>query len=96
MCHLVNNMTNILFDLFMVMKSAKIIWESLESKYGSDDAGKKKYVVGKWLEFHMEDGKPIMEQVHIYENLCAYVINEGMKLCDVFLANVLLEKFPPY
>ena len=33
--------------------------------------------------------------MHVYENLCADVINEGMKLCDVCLANLLLEKFPP-
>jgi len=42
----------------------------------------------------MDGSKHIMEQVHVYENLCADVISEGMKLCDVFLANVLLEKFP--
>ncbi|XP_074266816.1 uncharacterized protein LOC141590104 [Silene latifolia] len=43
----------------------------------------------------MVDGKPIMEQVHIYENLCADVVNEGMKLDEIYLANVLLEKFHP-
>ncbi|KAK9697052.1 hypothetical protein RND81_08G012000 [Saponaria officinalis] len=43
----------------------------------------------------MVDGKPIMEQVHVYENLCADVVNEGMKLDDIFVGNVLLEKFPP-
>ncbi|XP_074306390.1 uncharacterized protein LOC141641635 [Silene latifolia] len=43
----------------------------------------------------MADGKPIMEQVHVYENLCVDVVNEGMKLDDTFVANVLLEKFPP-
>ncbi|KAK9682872.1 hypothetical protein RND81_10G102900 [Saponaria officinalis] len=68
-CQLLSNMTDSLFDLFMV--------------------------VGKWLEFQMVDGKPIMEQVHVYENLCADVVNEGMKLDDIFVANVLLEKFPP-
>ncbi|KAK9683745.1 hypothetical protein RND81_10G161700 [Saponaria officinalis] len=56
--HLLNHMTNTIFDLFMIHKSAKVIWESLESKYGSDDAGKKKYVVGKWLEFVMQDVSP--------------------------------------
>jgi len=30
-CHILNHMTNTLFDLFMVHKSAKIIWESLEN-----------------------------------------------------------------
>ncbi|XP_074305001.1 uncharacterized protein LOC141639923 [Silene latifolia] len=94
-CQLLNNMTDTLFDLFMVHTSSKLIWESLEAKYGADDAGKKKYVVGKWLQFQMVDGKPIMDQVHVHENLCADVVNEGMKLDDVFVANVLQEKFPP-
>ncbi|KAK9678778.1 hypothetical protein RND81_11G232700 [Saponaria officinalis] len=86
-CHLLNHMTNTLFDLFMVHKSAKTIWESLEKKYGADDAGKKKYVVGLWLGFQMTNDKPIMEQVHVYENLCADVVNEGMKLDEIFMAN---------
>ncbi|KAL0367269.1 UNVERIFIED_CONTAM: hypothetical protein Sradi_3617000 [Sesamum radiatum] len=75
--------------------SAKKIWNTLETKYGGDDAGRKKYVVGKWLQFHMVDDKPIMNQVHEYENLVANVLSEGMKMCDVLQANVLLEKFPP-
>jgi len=36
-----------------------------------------------------------MEQVHIYENLCAKVLNEGMKMCKILQVNVLIEKFPP-
>ena len=93
--YLLNNMSNPLFDLFVNSKSAKIIWTKLEAKYGSDDAGKRKYVVGKWLQFQITDDKPIMEQVHAYENLCAEVLNEGMKMCEILQANVLMEKFPP-
>ncbi|XP_060183142.1 uncharacterized protein LOC132613103 [Lycium barbarum] len=93
--HLLNHMTNPLFDLFVTNKSAKEIWDSLEKKYGVDDAGKKKYVVGRWIKFQMVDNKPIMEQVHEYENLTAAVLTEGMKMCEVCQANVLLEKFPP-
>ena len=43
----------------------------------------------------MVDDKPIMEQVHCYENLTVNVLNEGMKMCEILQANVLLEKFPP-
>ncbi|XP_070010524.1 uncharacterized protein [Nicotiana sylvestris] len=93
--HLFNHMTNLLFDLFINYKSAKVIWDNLEKKYGADDAGKKKYVVGKWIKFQMVDNKPIMEQVHEYENLTADVLNEGMEMCEILQANVLVEKFPP-
>ncbi|XP_075076368.1 uncharacterized protein LOC142163019 [Nicotiana tabacum] len=93
--HLLTHMTNPLFDLFINYKSAKVIWDSLEKKYGADDAGKKKYIVEKWIKFQMVDTKPIMEQVHEYENLTADVLNEGMEMCEILQANVLLEKFPP-
>ncbi|XP_074299440.1 uncharacterized protein LOC141630542 [Silene latifolia] len=70
-CHILNNMVNPLFDLFADNKSAKVIWESFEKKYG------------------------VTMRVHVYENLCADIVSEGMKLDDLFVANVLLEKFPP-
>ncbi|KAL0406618.1 UNVERIFIED_CONTAM: hypothetical protein Slati_3975700 [Sesamum latifolium] len=88
-------MTNTLIDLFVNHKSARAIWSTLESRYGGDDAGRKKYVVGKWLQFQIIDGKPIMDQVHEYENLVADVLSEDMKMCEILQANVLLEKFPP-
>ncbi|GAA0152025.1 hypothetical protein LIER_10612 [Lithospermum erythrorhizon] len=92
--HILNHMVDNLFDLFMIHKYAKVIWEALEKKYGADDAGKKKYVVGKWLGFKMVDDKPTMDKVHVFENIYTDVTNEGMKSDDIFLANVLLEKFP--
>jgi len=88
-------MSNPLFDLFVIFKSAKIIWTKLKAEYGSDDASKKKYVVRKWLQFQIVYDKPIMEQVNIYENLCAEVLNEDMKMCEILQANVLIEKFSP-
>ncbi|KAL0405667.1 UNVERIFIED_CONTAM: hypothetical protein Slati_3880600 [Sesamum latifolium] len=93
--HLLNHMTNTLFDLFVNHKSARAIWNTLESRYGGDDASRKKYIVGKWLQFQIVDGKPTMDQVHEYENLVPDVLSEDMKMCEILHANVLLEKFPP-
>ncbi|KAL0423237.1 UNVERIFIED_CONTAM: hypothetical protein Sradi_0858500 [Sesamum radiatum] len=88
-------MTNTLFDLFVNHKSAKTSWNTLESRYGGDDASRKKYVVRKWLQDQIVDGKPIMDQIHEYENLVANVLNEDIKMCEILQANVLLEKLPP-
>ena len=49
--YLLNNMSNPLFDLFVNFKSTKIIWTKQEDKYGSDDARKRKYIIGKRLQF---------------------------------------------
>ena len=67
----------------------------MEKKYDVDDAGKKKYVVCQWIKLKMVDNKTIIEQVHKYENLTGDVLNEDMKICEIFQANVLLEKFSP-
>ena len=50
----------------------------------------------KMLQFQITDKTPIIEQVHTYENLCAEVLAEGMKMCVSLQANVLIEKFPPF
>ncbi|KAL0349666.1 UNVERIFIED_CONTAM: hypothetical protein Sradi_4115800 [Sesamum radiatum] len=93
--HLLNHMNNSLFILFVNYRSAKDIWTTLETRYVGDDVGRKKYVVEKWVQFQMIDEKPIMDQIHEYENLVADVLSKGMKMCKILQANVLLEKFPP-
>ena len=92
--HLLSHVTNPIFDLLTPYKSAKAMWELLGKKYGADDAGKKKYVCGKFMQFKMVDNKPIMEQVHEYENLVADILSEGMQMCAVLQANFLIEKLP--
>ncbi|KAL0288885.1 UNVERIFIED_CONTAM: Retrovirus-related Pol polyprotein from transposon TNT 1-94 [Sesamum calycinum] len=48
--HLLSHMSNTLFDLFVNQKSAKKIWNTLETRYEGDDAGRKKYVANVLLE----------------------------------------------
>ncbi|KAL8108374.1 hypothetical protein AgCh_024733 [Apium graveolens] len=40
----------------------------------------------------MSNDKHVLQQVHEYEYLCADIIVEGMKICEIFQANYLLEK----
>ncbi|KAA0056672.1 ty1-copia retrotransposon protein [Cucumis melo var. makuwa] len=63
--HLLNHMSDPMFDLFVVQKSTK-------------DTG------APWNH--------VVEQIHEYENLVANVQSEGMKMCEILQANVLLEK----
>ena len=93
--YLLRHMTNPLLDLFVTFKYVKIIWERPKVKYGADDARKNKYVIGEWLQFQIIDDKPIIEEVHIYKNTCAEVLNENMKICEILQANMLIERFPP-
>lgn len=77
----------------MVQKSTKVIWSTLEFKYGGDDVGRKKYVVGKWLQFHMTEKNLLWNK---FMNMCklgGQLFVQNMKMCEVVQASVLLEKF---
>ncbi|XP_074299326.1 uncharacterized protein LOC141630397 [Silene latifolia] len=87
-------MVDNLFDIYCKAKTAKSIWDALETKYGTDDFGTKKYAVARWLKFQITDGKPITDQIHEYENMVSESIGEGMVLCEYMQANVLIEKLP--
>ncbi|XP_021730534.1 uncharacterized protein LOC110697470 [Chenopodium quinoa] len=92
---LLHHMSNTLLDIYMGFFHAKDIWDALEKKYGTDDAGSKRYCVGRWLSFQIVDNKPIIDQIHAYENVCISMAAEGLSICDNTLAIVLIEKLPP-
>ncbi|VVA26471.1 PREDICTED: UBN2_2 domain-containing [Prunus dulcis] len=58
-----NALDDSLYDVYVVFTTAKELWESLEKKYKTEDAGSKNFVVGKFLDFKMVDSKPIVNQV---------------------------------
>ncbi|XP_056698330.1 uncharacterized protein [Spinacia oleracea] len=92
---LLHHMSNVLLDIYMGYNHARDIYDGLEKKYGTDDAGTKRYCVSKWLGFQVEDDKPIIDQIHAYENICIAMAAEGLSICDITLAIVLIEKLPP-
>ncbi|XP_019173288.1 PREDICTED: uncharacterized protein LOC109168888 [Ipomoea nil] len=91
---LLHYMSDALLDIYASHKCAKTIWDLLRKKYGSDDAGRKKYAVARWLNYKMMDGKPVIDQVHEYENLVGDLITEGIPVSDALQTYSLLEKLP--
>ncbi|KAK3024054.1 hypothetical protein RJ639_042965 [Escallonia herrerae] len=51
--YILNGLDNALYNVYSPMVNAKALWESLERKYKTEDAGSKKFVVGKFLDFKM-------------------------------------------
>lgn len=87
-------MSDSLFNLFASIKSAKLIWKTLDQKKKKtkvDDVGKCKYATSNWLNIKIVDSKPIVEQLHQYKNLVAELMGEGICF-EVLQANFLIEK----
>ncbi|KAK3036677.1 hypothetical protein RJ639_030246 [Escallonia herrerae] len=61
--YILNGLDSALYNVYSPMVNAKALWESLERKYKTKDAGSKKFVVGKFLDFKMVDSKTVISQV---------------------------------
>ena len=49
--YILNELDNTLYNVYSPIKTANELWESLEKKYKTKDAGSKKFVVDKFLDF---------------------------------------------
>nr|GEZ26760.1 zinc finger, CCHC-type [Tanacetum cinerariifolium] len=62
--HILNGMSDFLFDIYQNVESVKALWESLESKYMVEDAFATKFLVRSFMNYKMVDTRPVMEQYH--------------------------------
>ena len=49
--YVLNSLTDPLYNVYSMKKSAKELWESLEKKYKIEDSGTKKFLVGQFLDY---------------------------------------------
>ena len=61
--YLLNGLDNTLYNVYYAFNSARELWESLDKKYKTEDAGLKKFVVGKFLDYKMLDSKTVISHV---------------------------------
>ncbi|KZV24914.1 hypothetical protein F511_21612 [Dorcoceras hygrometricum] len=74
---------------------AKELWESLDRKYKTEDAGAKKFLVGRFLDLKMLDSKPVISQVQELQLILHDIHAEGMTLSESFQVAAIIEKLPP-
>lgn len=67
--YILNGQDDSLYDICTECKTAKELQESLEKKYKSEDAGAKKFAIGKFLKFNMVDEKSVVSQAKEHQNI---------------------------
>ncbi|XP_062113165.1 uncharacterized protein LOC133824300 [Humulus lupulus] len=92
---ILNGLSDDLYDYYNSNKSAKEIWEALQKKYDTEEAGTKKYAVSRYLKYQMVDDKSVEAQSHEIQKIAHEIISEGMTLDEQFQVVVLIEKLPP-
>ncbi|KAL0336658.1 UNVERIFIED_CONTAM: hypothetical protein Sradi_4877700 [Sesamum radiatum] len=93
--YILNGLSDTLYNVYSSATTARALWESLEKKYKTEDAGLKKFIVGKFLDFKMVDSKTVMNQVQEFQMILHDLHAEGMKLSESFQVAAMIEKLPP-
>ena len=91
--HILNVMCDSLFDIYQFHESAKILWDSLEDKYMSEDASSKKVLVSNFNNYKMLDNHALMDQFH--ELQCMYYMKmHDIIMDEIYIVSSIIEKLP--
>ncbi|XP_073281876.1 uncharacterized protein [Primulina huaijiensis] len=93
--YILNGLENALYNVYCQVKTDKELWDMLDKKYRAEDAGLKKFIVGRFLDFKMVDSKSVMSQVQELRLILHEIHAEGMSLSESFQVAALIEKLPP-
>ncbi|XP_075499088.1 uncharacterized protein LOC142537463 [Primulina tabacum] len=93
--YILNGLDDTLYSVYYSVKTAKDLWDSLEKKYKTEDAGVKKFVVGKFLDFKMVDNKSVINQVQEIQIINHDLLAEGMDINEPFQVAAIIEKLSP-
>ncbi|XP_057481970.1 uncharacterized protein LOC130768881 [Actinidia eriantha] len=92
---ILNGLDNTLYNVYSPIKTAKELWESLDKKYKTEDAGMKKFIVGKFLDDKMVDSRTMISQVQELQVVIHDIHAEGMSLSESFQVAAIIEKSLP-
>ena len=62
--HILNTLSDCLYDLYTSMKSPKDIWNAFEAKYKTEKIGTNKFIIQKYFDYKMLDNISVLEQVY--------------------------------
>ncbi|CAM8943434.1 unnamed protein product [Rhodiola kirilowii] len=92
--YMMNCLSDVLYKVYKSKSSAKELWVALDRKYRTENAGSKKYLVGRFLEFSMVDSKTVTSQVHELQLIMHEMNAEGMVVNEPFQVAAVIEKLP--
>lgn len=93
--HILNALSDSLFDVYQNMDTAKQLWDILQTKYLTEDATSKKFLVSNFMRFNMVDNKPIMEQLHEIQHILSQFQQKDMNVDESIVVSSIIEILPP-
>ncbi|XP_038687556.1 uncharacterized protein LOC119986939 [Tripterygium wilfordii] len=93
--HILNTLSDRLYDLYTPLKSPKEIWHALESKYKTEKIGTDKFLIMKYFDFKMIDTLSVLDQVHDLQILVSKLRDLSVKIPEALQVGAIITKLPP-
>ena len=93
--HILNTLSNHLYDLYTSMKSLKEIWNALETKYKTKKVGMNKFIIQKYFDYKMLDNILVLDQVHELQILINKLRDLSINIPESFQMGAIIVKLPP-
>ncbi|XP_057994935.1 uncharacterized protein LOC110659461 [Hevea brasiliensis] len=93
--HILNNLSDRLYDLFTSVKSPMEIWKLLKFKYNSEKQGVDKFLIMKYFKFQMVDNISVMDQVHELHVLVSKLKDLKVIVPESLQVGGIIAKLPP-
>ncbi|KAL0312878.1 UNVERIFIED_CONTAM: hypothetical protein Sradi_5687100 [Sesamum radiatum] len=93
--HILNGMSDTLFDIYQNVESAKALWDGLEAKYMAEDASSKKFLVSDFNNYKMVDSRPVMEQYNELLRILGQFSQHNLRMDEAISVSNIIDKLPP-
>ncbi|GJR95704.1 zinc finger, CCHC-type containing protein [Tanacetum coccineum] len=90
--HILNAMSDPLFDVYQNYSRAKELWNALEERYFTEDATSKKFIVSKFNSYRMVDSRPIMDQMYELEHILSMFTQNNMNMDESIQVASIIDK----
>ena len=92
--HILNAMSDPLFDVYQNYPTARELWNALEERYFTEDATSKKFIVSKFNSYKMVDSRPIMDQMYELEHILSMFTQNNMNMDESIQVASIIDKLP--
>ena len=93
--HILNTLSDRLYDLFTTVQSPKEIWNALEVKYNAGKGGADKFLLMNFFEFKMVDNLFVMDQVHELSVMVSKLKEFKIEISESLQVGAIIAKLPP-
>ncbi|KAI3753471.1 hypothetical protein L2E82_25525 [Cichorium intybus] len=93
--HILNGMSDALFDIHGDALTDKELWDTLELKYITEDASSKKFLVSDFNNYKMLDSRSVTEQFNELLGIYGQFKLHKMNMDESIAVSSVIDKLPP-